>query len=227
MRFFSFQLSPRWKFLTAILIITSIATFAFIRSEQIREQLEDVWAVNATKSAYLLDMRIAVKAAVKNLEALAGITAKSATGDDQKQLKDNLDRYLSLEANLAKQLNHSKLTSRNELALMHKLGVDRNAALPLVQQAGQMLAENKTADAVDLITKQLRTGPLNRWLAGLDEMINVENDANAQAGAIAGSQYEQLRTTVLLLCAILVVLGLLALWQTIKRNSAEMPKVPV
>lgn len=218
MRFLSLQLSPRWKFLVALLLLTAITTYAFIRSEQIHDRLEHVWAVNNAKSTILLDMRVVVKGANKLLEAMSANSEK-----DKAEAKEMMARYQWLETSLSKNLEKSKLTSRNEMALMHKLAIDRAAAQQLILRFNDLLANNQIASASELLNKEFRPGPYSRWLADIDELISTTNESNAKAGEVAGADYERLRTTVLLLSALIVILGLVALWLTIKQSAEETP----
>ncbi len=218
MRFINLQASPRWKFLFSLLLLTMIATYAFIRSEQIREHLEDVWEVNNAKSTILLDMRILLKGTNKVLDA-----ASSKPEHEQATLKENMARYHWLESSLSKNLDKSSYTTQNEKALMHKLAVDRGAAQQQLKKFEELLASNQAIAANDVLTKELRPGPWMRWLADVDELIATVNESNAQAGLEAGVAYERLRTSVLLMCAAVIILGLIAMWLTIKRNAEESP----
>ncbi len=220
MRFINLQLSPRWKFLVSLLLLTMIATYAFIRSEQIRNHLEDVWEVNNAKSTILLDMRILLKTTNKVLDG-----AINKPDHEQATLKENMSRYHWLESSLSKNLEKSRLTTQNEKALIHKLTVDRTAAQQLLKRFEELLANNQTAAASELLTKELRTGPWNRWIADVDELIATVNESNAQAGVEAGIAYERLRTSVLLMCAAVIILGLFGMWLTIKRNADDASPV--
>ncbi len=216
MRFLSLQVSPRWKFLFALLLLTASATYAFVRSEQIHDQLEYVWAVNNSKSQILLDMRVAAKSVNKLLEV-----AKPEQGDTA--VKDLMLRYQWMETSLSKNLEKSALTSRNETALMHKVILDRTAVQQQLVRFHELLASNQVAAANELLAKEFRSGPYSRWVAGIDEMIAITNESNAKAGERAGADYEMLRTSVLLIAAFIIVCGLIALWLTIKQNADEAP----
>lgn len=216
MRFLSLQVSPRWKFLFALLLLTASATYAFVRSEQIHDQLEYVWAVNNSKSQILLDMRVAAKSVNKLLEV-----AKPEQGDTA--VKDLMLRYQWMETSLSKNLEKSALTSRNETALMHKVILDRTAVQQQLVRFHELLASNQFAAANELLAKEFRSGPYSRWVAGIDEMIAITNESNAKAGERAGADYEMLRTSVLLIAAFIIVCGLIALWLTIKQNADEAP----
>ncbi|MBI3230556.1 MAG: hypothetical protein HYZ45_10365 [Burkholderiales bacterium] len=217
MAFLSLKVSPRWKFLMALLLLTSIATYAFIRSEQIREHVENVWEINDVKTGILLDMRIALKGVDKALESFANPALDSAAV--KKSYSEELVKYQWFETSVTKYMERSALTSRNEKAIMHKLALDRGEVQKTMQRVDQMLSNGQQAAIPDVIIKELRPGAMSRWKADVDELIAVENEANAQAGQAASASYEQLRTTVLLMCALVVILGLMAMWFTIKGNS--------
>ena len=221
MRFLSLQLSPRWKFLVAILLLSSVSTYALIRSEQIREHVEDTWEINNAKLVYLVDMRLTLRSGVRNLELVLNPAQNGNAVNDLKSLGDKLSQYQQLESKVGKILEKSTTTTRNEKALLHKIGVDRSAAMPLIKQIEGLVGAGQGTAAVEIYNKQLRTGPLAAWLAGLDELIQAENELNSAAGVNASAEYEQLRSSVLIMCALIVVLGLFALWQTIKNNASE------
>lgn len=221
MRFLSLQLSPRWKFLVAILLLSSVSTYALIRSEKIREHVEETWELNNAKLVYLVDMRLTLKSGMRNLESALNSAQNSNAVTELQSLGGKLSQYQQLESRVGKIIEKSATSTRNEKALLHKIGVDRQATLPLIKKIEEMLVAGQGAAAADVFNKQLRSGPLAAWLAGLDELIQAENELNSIAGVNASAEYEQLRSSVLIMCALIVVLGLFSLWQTIKNNASE------
>ena len=202
-------------------MLSSISTYALIRSEQIREHVESVWEVNNAKLVHLVDMRLTLKSGMRNLELALNPLQSAGAAKELKSFDDKLSQYQQLESKVGKIIEKSATATRNEKALLHKIGVDRSTAMPLIKQIESMVAAGQGAAAAEVFNKQLRTGPLATWLAGLDELIQAENELNSIAGVNASAEYEQLRSSVLIMCALIVILGLFALWQTIKNNASE------
>lgn len=217
MRFFSLQVSPRWKFLMAVLIITSISTYAFIRTEEIREEVETVWNRNNAKIQYVMEMRITLKSAMRSLDMM--LQSGKVRTEDMQSFKSHLAHYDNLEGILSTALTQSKLTSRNEEAVLHKIKLDAGAAKKVLAGSEKMLLDGQFSELQSVLNRELKPGPLARWYSGLDEMLTLQNDSNTAAGSRASLEYEKLRTHVLLVCALIVILGLISLWQTIQRNA--------
>ncbi len=215
MAFLSLRVSPRWKLLLALLMVSLITTYAIKRSGQIQEEMETSWEINNAKLVVLGDMRATLRAGLRALDIASGNLPAQAGLDAAKRYRDSFDQCRNQEEELQRQVKRHG--TQTEVALLQKMALERQATADLVHKIEGLF---NTPQAGQMVKKDLRDGPLGRWQAAIDELISAENDANTQAGSRAALAWEQLRMHVLLMGAMVVVLGLLSLWGTIKRGAA-------
>ncbi|MEN9865140.1 MAG: hypothetical protein RL748_730 [Pseudomonadota bacterium] len=218
------NVSPRWRFLFAILLLTGIAAWAFTRHETIQRRLESGGITNSAKANLLIDMRVSAMHRIKVLSGLSKVNTGISLQADSKQIKEMAGEYFELEAKLGKLLASSNQTTKDELQLQRKITETGTAAAPVIAKIQELAAANKGEEVATLARNELNKGPVRAWLNAINEMILLENELAAQAASLASTDYEHLRTQVLLMCAGVIMLGLMAAWVTFTRIGAEPAK---
>lgn len=218
------NVSPRWRFLFAILLLTGIAAWAFTRHETIQRRLENGGIANSAKANLLIDMRVSAMHRIKVLGGLSKVNTGISLQMDSKQIKDMAGEYFELEAKLGKLLANSSQTTKDELQLQRKITETGAGAAPVIAKIQELAAANKGEEVATLARNELNKGPVRAWLNAINEMILLENELAAQAASMASTDYEHLRSQVLLMCAGVIMLGLMAAWATFTRIGAEPAK---
>ncbi len=216
-----FNVSPRWRFLFALLLLTAIAAYAFTRHEHIQRKLDQGGIANSAKANLLIDMRVTAMHRIRVLGGLSKVNTGLSLQMDSKQIKDMANEYFELEAKLGKLISGSPNTIKEELALQRKISETGIAAAPIIAKIQDLAAANKAEEVATLARNELSKGPVKNWLNAINEMISLENDLSAQASSMASFEYEHLRSQVLLMCAGVIMLGLTAAWFTFKRIGDE------
>ena len=216
-----FNVSPRWRFLFALLLLTAIAAWTFTRHEQIQHNLERGGIANSAKANLLIDMRVSAMHRIKVLGGLSKVNTGISLQMDSKQIKDMANEYFELEAKLSKLLGNSPNIYKEELVLQRKITEAGIAAAPVIARIQELAAANKGEEVAILARNELSKGPVKNWLNAINEMISLENDLAAQASSLASFEYEHLRSQVLLMCAGVILLGLTAAWFTFRRIGVE------
>lgn len=216
-----FNVSPRWRFLFALLLLTAIAAYTYTRHEQIQNKLDRGVIANGAKANLLIDMRVSALHRIKVLGGLSRVNSGISLQMDSKQIKDMANEYFELEAKLGKLLSTSPYTTKEEFLLQRKISETGTAAAPIIAKIQELAAANKGEEVATLARNELSKGPVKVWLNAINEMIYLENDMAAQGSNLASFEYEHLRTQVLLMCAGVIMLGLTAAWFTFKRLGAE------
>ena len=216
-----FNVSPRWRFLFALLLLTSIAAYAFTRHQQIQTRLDTGGLLNSAKANLLLDMRVSAMQRIRVLGGLSKVNSGVSLQVDSKQIQSMANEYFELEAKLAKLISSSPHIIKDELLLQRKIRETGLAAAPVIAKIQELAAANKGEEVAALARNELSQGPVKKWLNAINEMISLENDLSAQASTMASFEYEYLRGQVLLMCAGVILLGLAAAWFTFKRVGTE------
>ncbi len=215
------RVSPRWRFLFALLLLTAIATYAFTRTEQIQNKMESVIQTNNIKTNLLIDMRVAAMQHIKDLGGLTKAGKRQDVREEGKSIRDSAGTYFETEAKLGKLLATSTTTVKEEMVLQHKITEMAAAAAPTVAKIQQLAASNQSDEVAKLATAELTRGPVKNWLNAINEMILLENELASHAASTASFEYEHLRGQVLLMSAGVILLGLVAAWFTFTRLGAE------
>lgn len=219
------NVSPRWRFLFALLLLTAIGTYAFTRTEQIQNKMEGIIQTNNIKTNLLIDMRVAAMQRIKELGGLTKAGKRQDVREEGKSIHDSAGSYFETEAKLGKVLATSSNTQKDEVVLQHKITEMASAAAPTVAKIQQLAAANQSDEVAKLATSELTRGPVKNWLNAINEMILLENELASQAAATASFEYEHLRSQVLLMSAGVILLGLVAAWFTFTRLGSEsMPQ---
>ena len=215
------NVSPRWRFLLALLLLTAIGTYAFTRTEQIQGKMEGIIETNNIKTNLLIDMRVAAMQHIKELAGLTKAGKRQDVREEGKAIHDSAGGYFETEAKLGKVLATSRNTLKDEVVLHHKITEMAAAAAPTVAKIQQLAATNQSDEVAKLATAELTRGPVKNWLNAINEMILLENELASQAASTASFEYEHLRSQVLLMSAGVILLGLVAAWFTFTRLGAE------
>jgi hypothetical protein len=226
MSFAILGVSPRWRFLVALLLLTAIAAWAFTRTEQIQGRMENLITINNLKAGLLIDMRVAAMRRIKDLAGLTKAGKQQDLREEGKAIGDTAGAYFELEAKLGKLIATTPGTQKDETALQHKITDMAAAAAPVVARIQQLAQAGQTEEVAKLATAELTKGPVKNWLNSINEMILLENELASQAAASASNDYEHLRGQVLLMSAGVILLGLVAAWFTFTRLGAEAPPQP-
>lgn len=216
-----FNVSPRWRFLFALLLLTAIAAYAFTRHEQIQRKLDQGGIANSAKANLLIDMRVTAMHRIRVLGGLSKVNTGISLQMDSKQIKDMANEYFELEAKLGKLISSSPSANKDELTLQRKVTETGIAAAPVIAKIQELAAANKGEEVATLARNELNKGPVKNWLNAINEMISFENDVASLASGMASFEYEHLRSQVLLMCAGVIMLGLTAAWFTFKRLGVE------
>lgn len=220
------RVSPRWRFLFALLLLTAIAAYAFTRTEQIKGRMENLITTNNIKANLLIDMRVTAMQRIKELGGLTKAGKRQDVREEGKSIHDSAGAYFELEAKLGKVLATSPSTQKDELELLGKIRENATGAAPVVAQIQQLAQANQSDEVAKLATAELTRGPVKNWLNSINSMILLENELASQAAGSASSDYEHLRSQILLMSAGVILLGLVAAWFTFTRIGAEAPVEP-
>ncbi len=217
------NVSPRWRFLFALLLLTAIAAYAYTRTEQIQGKMESIIQTNNIKTNLLIDMRVAAMQRIKELGGLTKAGKRQDVREEGKSIREVAGSYFENEAKLGKTLATSGNTIKEEMVQYHKITEMAIAAAPIVAKIQELAAANQSEEVAKLATAELTRGPVKNWLNAINEMILLENELASQAASTASFEYEHLRSQVLLMSAGVILLGLVAAWFTFTRLGADAP----
>lgn len=218
------KVSPRWRFLVAILLLTAIATWAYTRTEQIKNEMERAISSNNAKADLLIDMRISSLQRIKSLGGLSKAKNDTNVQSAGKSIQDDANHYFQLAAKLGKLLATSPDTRKEELQMQKQITDTAEAAAPVVAKILQLAQSGQTEAVAKAASDELSKGPVKNWLSTINQMILLENDLAAFASERASREYEHLRSQVLLMVAGVILLGLVAAWFAFNRVGNEVGK---
>jgi hypothetical protein len=219
-----FKVSPRWRFLVAILLLTAIAAWAFTRTEHIKSQMESAVSSNNAKADLLIDMRISSLQRIKSLGGLSKAKTGNNVQTTGKSIQDDANHYFELAAKLGKLLATAPDTRKDELQMQRQITESAEAAAPVVAKIQQLAQAGQTEEVAKVATNELAKGPVKNWLNAINQMILLENDLAAYASERASNDYEHLRSQVLLMVAGVILLGLVAAWFAFNRVGNDVGK---
>ncbi len=219
-----FKVSPRWRFLFAILLLTAIAAWAYTRTEQIKNEMDRTVSLSNAKAELLIDMRISSLQRIKSLAGLSKAKSDTNVHVAGQSIQDDANHYFQLAAKLGKLLATSPDTRKEELQMQKQITDSAQAAAPVVAQILQLARDGQTEAVAKAASHELSKGPVRNWLNTINQMIALENDLAAFASERASRDYEYLRSQILLMVAGVILLGLVAAWCTCNRVGRDVGK---
>jgi methyl-accepting chemotaxis protein len=193
-------------FALVLSLLAACVLLATSRLAEVQQNLEDIVKVNNVEMSLATTMRASVNDRMLALRNIALLSEASEMAPEVDRIKHQGERYIDAESKLNKMFADIASTSADEKAAMTRIRDHEQAALPVMAKAQTLGLANKTAEATDVLLKELR--PLQKkWVEELSALVEVEQTRSDQAASKAHDSYEAARKQLFALGGAAVLLG--------------------
>ncbi len=192
-----------------LVFLLGISVLGMAGMARINDALTDITAVNNAETRLVSALRNALSQraiAIRNIALLddqEGMRVESQTLARQEKI------YADALVTLDKMFNTEAATTEREKQLLAQIKADEAATVPLMAKALQLGLDNKPADAVKVLTTEVRPRQ-QAWIKSLTELADFEDQLNEEAASSARSTYAWLRTIMLSAVALALLIGVAA-----------------
>jgi PAS domain S-box-containing protein len=203
MRQTNLKLSLSLSFGMMLALLLTLTLIGLAKMRAINEQLVTIVSVNNYKTELITIMRDALRDRALILHSLTLNTKPFEQNDELYEFQENSVRF----SDALQALRLSKLNN-DEKSRLDKIGEFANFAQPLGQQTLSLALDNRNSDALYLL--QNSTIPAQtRVLKALNDLLQLQRSANAEAAITAFRTYDETRNFVIIMGIAAVALGLL------------------
>jgi len=210
-----------------LVLLLGVSLLGISRMGEVQDRLEDIARVNNQEARLAVAMRIAV-----NQIAIASRDVILQTEEPQMRAAANQvakarTNYDAAEDELGKMFTTIAGTTQAEKDVFAKTRDLKSGTRPLIDKVVELGLANKNDEAMKVMSTQL-DAPQKVWLGTLGELADLEDKLNLQATEQAEAAYASARTLMIALCALGILLGILAAWvitRSITRPIAQAVQV--
>lgn len=197
-----------------ILLLIGVTGFAVHALSGVQDRLDEIALVNDREQRVAVQMR-------EHVQQVGAGVRDIVLEDDVQRMRPLSDRvaaeslaYDSAEATLGALLAQSTDTAPAERALFAAVAADKANAWPLLSRVMALGADNDDAHATRLFMAEAKPA-LAHWMVDLTQLAVLEEQQNQDAVRAAHASYGRALATLGLLCAVTLLVGVLAAWSFI------------
>ncbi len=219
MRQINLKLSLTLSFGLMLALLLALTLIGLAKMRAINEQLVTIVSVNNYKTELITIMRDALRDRALILHSLTLNTKPFEQNDELYDFQESSVRF----ADALQALRLSKLNT-DEKSRLDKIGNYANIAQPLGRQTVSLALDNRNSEALYLL--QNSTIPAQaRVLTALNDLLQLQRSANAEAAITAFRTYDETRNFVIIMGVAAVGLGLLIASFVTRRISQQAEEI--
>jgi methyl-accepting chemotaxis protein len=201
-----------------VVLLLGVSILGLMSMSQIQHRLDEIAAVNNKKANLAFEMRHSVsQIAIRSRDiVLYDGTRKRNAIEAIGRISES---YGTAEEALTGLFNDPATTSAQEKALLAKATELKTKVRPLISKVVELGRSDMAEDAARFQSDNV-DAPLQEWLDTLGQLAELEEQTSLAAADSAKSAYQRAQLLMTVLCAVGVVLGLLAAW-LITRSITE------
>jgi methyl-accepting chemotaxis protein len=201
-----------------VVLLLGVSILGLMSMSQIQHRLDEIAAVNNKKANLAFEMRHSVsQIAIRSRDiVLYDGTRKRNAIEAIGRISES---YGTAEEALTGLFNDPATTSVQEKALLAKATELKTKVRPLIGKVVELGRSDMAEDAARFQSDNV-DAPLQEWLDTLGQLAELEEQTSLAAADSAKSAYQRAQLLMTVLCAVGVVLGLLAAW-LITRSITE------
>ena len=219
MRPFNLKASLAIAFGLILALLLALTLIGLAQMRAINAQLETIVTVNNYKTELITLMRDALRDRALILHSLVLNTQPFEQNDELYEFHENGVKFGSA-------LQALKLTNlnTNETSRLAKISAYAKIAQPLGVRTADLALDNHNNEALYLL--QNNTIPAQaKILSALDELLNLQRSANADAAVLAFRTYDKTRNFVIIMGTIAGILGLFIAVFVTRRTSQQASEI--
>ncbi|HYD62639.1 MAG TPA: methyl-accepting chemotaxis protein [Noviherbaspirillum sp.] len=205
------RLGLGFAFTLTLLIV--IALFGIERMDRLQQRLREVVNINNEEARLAAEMRHSVAERMIVLRDLTLLTEPEQMQPELARLKAETDRYAKAGSRLAELLASHASDTASQHAILNRVRKAEEEILPLMDRAADWGMNGRTDEVTLLLTRELR--PMQqKWVAALDELVELQTRRNRQTADEAEQAHATARLLMLCLCVAAMLLGGMIAWIT-------------
>jgi methyl-accepting chemotaxis protein len=205
------RLGLGFAFTLTLLIV--IALFGIERMDRLQQHLREVVNINNEEARLAAEMRHSVAERMIVLRDLTLLTEPEQMQPEVARLKAETDRYAQAGARLTELLATHESDAESQHAILTRVRKAEEEILPLMDRAADWGMNGRTDEVTLLLTREVR--PMQqKWVAALDELVELQTRRNRQTADEAEQAHATARLLMLCLCVAAILLGGTIAWIT-------------
>ena len=194
-------------FSVLVLLLLVVTIIGLNQMAQIQNRLTEIVNENNVESRHATTMRTTVTDRLIAVRNVMLLTDPVQMQPEVERIKVQADKYATAEQSLNKMFAETASATAEERAHMAEIKLMETTALPLLAKVAALSQQNKNAEAIDVLFKELR--PAQRaWIGAISSLIDLEEKLNVDAASAAASGYATARTLMLSVAAAAILVGI-------------------
>ena len=194
-------------FSVLLLMLLVVTVIGLSQMSHIQRRLTEIVNENNVESRHATTMRTTVTDRLIAVRNVMLLTDPVQMQPEVERIKVQADKYATAEQSLNKMFAETASATAEERAHMAEIKLMETTALPLLAKVAALSQQNKNAEAIDVLFKELR--PAQRaWIGAISSLIDLEEKLNIDAANAAASSYATARTLMLSVAVAAILVGM-------------------